>query len=272
MSQHQYPPSSDPQQQVQHPAPQQPTPPGVRRIAVRLPVSPPRLTYALLAAIVLIYLYTMTLTSAAAQNEFLGNWAKINEAIRDGEYYRLFTSMFLHLSLMHIVFNGYALYIIGRDVEALFGHARFAIIYFLGGLSGSLASFVFTDAPSVGASGAIFAVFGAEMVYFYQHRKLHGEMGRRHLNQLLILMLVNLALGAFSQATAYKIDNAGHIGGLIGGVVLAWFIGPHYDVQADPAVLGGHRVVDLNPVQRWALPSLVYAAALAAVMAYAVSA
>ncbi|HML24827.1 MAG TPA: rhomboid family intramembrane serine protease [Aggregatilinea sp.] len=271
MSQYQNPPTPDhdqpsPQRQVPQP------PPGFRRVAVRLPVSAPRVTYVLLAVIVLIYLYYMSLSSAMAQNEFLANWAKINDRIRDGEYYRLLTSMFLHLNLMHIVFNGYALYIIGRDVEALFGHVRFALIYFLGGLSGSLASFVFTSAPSVGASGAIFAVFGAEAVYFYQHRRLHGEMGRRHLNQLIVLMVVNLALGVLSQATTYKIDNAGHIGGLIGGVVLAWFIGPHYDVQADPAAEGGHRVVDLNPVQRWALPSLIYAVTLAAVMAYAVAA
>lgn len=271
MSQYRLRPTPD-QRQPAPPPQQTPPPPGFRRVAVHLPVSSPRLTYALLAVIVLIYLYYMSLTNLVAQNEFLAQWAKVNEAIRGGEYYRLLTSMFLHLNLMHVVFNGYALYIIGRDVEALFGHVRFAIIFFLGGLSGSLASFVFTSAPSVGASGAIFAVFGAEMVYFYQHRRLHGELGRRHLNQLIIVMLMNLALGVFSQATAYKIDNAGHIGGLVGGVVLAWFIGPHYDVQADPAAEGGHRVVDQNPVQRWALPSLIYAAALAAVMAYAVSA
>jgi rhomboid protease GluP len=179
--------------------------------------------------------------------------------------------MFLHLNITHIVFNGYALYIIGRDVEALFGHVRFAIIYFLGGLSGSLASFVFTDSLSVGASGAIFAIFGAEMIYFYQHRNLHGEAGRRHLNQLIMLMVINLALGAFSTATSVRIDNAGHIGGLVGGVVLAWFIGPAYNVLFDPTAESGHRVVDENPVQRWALTSVLYTVALVAALVYAVT-
>ena len=80
-----------------------------------------------LAVIILIYLYSMTLSSPMARVEFL-RWAKVNDAIRDGEYYRLFTSMFLHLNLMHIPFNGYALNIIGRDVEGLFGHLRFAVI------------------------------------------------------------------------------------------------------------------------------------------------
>lgn len=243
----------------------------VRRIAVQLPVAEPRLVYGLLGVIVLIFLYSFSL-SPVERNLFFSDWAKVNPAIRDGEYYRLFTSMFLHLNLTHILFNGYALYVLGRDVESLFGTARFAVIYFLGGLSGSLASFVFTDAPSVGASGAIFAIFGAEMVYFYQHRALHGERGRQHLNQLVILMVINLALGFFSSATTFRIDNAGHIGGLVGGLVLTWFIGPHYNVQADPTAEVGLRVVDQNPLQRWAMASVVYALALAVALVYAVTA
>jgi len=252
----------------QPPSPETP-PPGFRRVAVRMPVAAPYLTYFLLGIIALIYLYFFSL-SPQRQIDFLTQWAKINEAIRAGEYYRLVSSMFLHLNLMHIIFNGYALYIIGRDVEALFGHLRFAIIYFLGGLSGALASFIFTSSPSVGASGAIFAIFGAEMVYFYQHRHLHGEAGRRHLNQLIVLMLINLGLGLFSTVTDFRIDNAGHIGGLVGGVVLAWFIGPAYNVEFDLA--GGHKVVDENPIQRWAIPSVLYAAALVVALVYAVSA
>ena len=243
----------------------------VRRIAVQMPVAEPRLVYGLLGVIVLIFLYSFSL-SPVERNLFFSDWAKVNPAIRDGEYYRLFTSMFLHLNLTHILFNGYALYVLGRDVESLFGTARFAVIYFLGGLSGSLASFIFTDAPSVGASGAIFAIFGAEMVYFYQHRALHGERGRQHLNQLVILMVINLALGFFSSATTFRIDNAGHIGGLVGGLVLTWFIGPHYNVQADPAAEVGLRVVDQNPLQRWAMASVVYALALAVALVYAVTA
>ena len=254
-------------------APEQPPQPqpGMYRVAVRMQLAEPRLTYALLGLIVLIYLYFFSLSSTR-QVQFLTDWAKINPLIKDGEYYRLFTSMFLHLNLMHIVFNGYALYVLGRDVESLFGTARFAVIYLLGGLSASLASLVFTSAPSVGASGAIFAIFGAEMVYFYHHRALHGAAGRRHLQQLIILMFINLGLGAFSTATGFRIDNAGHIGGLVGGVVLTWFIGPSYQVERDPAADGGYSVVDQNPIGRWVLPSVLYAVGLVAAMAYAVSA
>jgi rhomboid protease GluP len=245
---------------------------GLRRVAVRMPLAEPRLTYALLAVIVLIFMYFLSLPFEG-QSEFLTRWAKVNDLIREGEPYRLLTSMFLHLNLMHILFNGYALFVIGRDVEALFGHVRFALIYFLGGLSGSLASFVFTDAPSVGASGAIFAIFGAEMVYFYQNRKLHGEMGRRHLNQLIFLMLLNLGLGFFSSATSgFRLDNAGHIGGLVGGVVLAWFIGPEFEVAQDASTVTGLRVVDRNEPRQWAGVSLAYAVGLVAMTVYAVAA
>jgi rhomboid protease GluP len=240
-------------------------PPPRRRIAVQLPVSEPRLTYILLAVIVLIFVYMFNLPTRQ-QDLFLQDWEKINDRIREGEYYRLFTAMFLHLNLLHIFFNGYALYILGRDVESLFGTIRFAAIYFLGGLSGSLASFIFTAAPSIGASGAIFALIGAETVYFYHHRNLHGEVGRRHLNQLLFLVVINLVLGFSSPL----IDNAAHVGGLVGGVILAWFIGPAYVVKADPET---HTLVveDENPIEKWALPSLLYTVGLALAIVYAIT-
>lgn len=246
---------------------------SARQVAVFLPLAKPRLTYVLLAINILIFMYYFSLPTPD-QYRFLFDWGKVNEQIRAGEYYRLFTSMFLHLNLTHILFNGYALYVFGRDVEGLFGPARFAIIYFLGGLSGSLASFVFTSALSVGASGAIFAVFGAELVYFYVHRDLHGAAGRRHLSQLTFIMLLNLGLGFFSTtgATGFRIDNAGHIGGLAGGLVLAWFIGPAYRVHSDWTIEGGYRIVDDNPVRRWALPSVLYAVGLAVMIVFAVSA
>jgi rhomboid protease GluP len=254
-----------------------PNPPGPqqrRRVAIPMPVVEPRLTYALIGVIVLVFMYYLGLPTTIKRTMFLNDWAKINPAIRDGEYYRLLTSMFLHFNLMHIVFNGYALYVIGRDVEALFGHVRFALIYFLGGLSGALASFIFTSAPSVGASGAIFAIFGAEMVYFYQNRDLHGQAGRRHLNQLIILMVINLGLGFLSttDGSRFRIDNAAHIGGLVGGVVLAWFIGPTYSIARDPSAESGHRIIDQTPIQQWALSSVLYAAGLLVAVIYSVTA
>ncbi len=255
------------------PGSEQQPPEGVHRIAVRFPVSQPRLMYVLLAVNVLIFLYYFGL-GKQEQLQFLLDWGKVNEFIADGEYYRLLTSMFLHLDLSHMLLNGFALYIFGRDVEALFGTPRFAVIYLLGGLSGSLASFVFTDGLSVGASGAIFAIFGAELVYLYHHRELHGKNGQRLFSRLLVFMVLELAIGFIGEVGigGFRIDNAGHIGGLVGGIVLAWFIGPAYSVHRDPDIENQLRIVDENPFKRWALPSFLYALGLVVIMAYAVSA
>ncbi len=246
---------------------------GIRRIAIRFPVAQPRLTYVLLGVNLLIFMYYFSLPQID-QLRFLIDYGKVNEAIVAGEYYRLFTAMFLHLDLSHMLLNGLALYIFGRDVEALFGSVRFGIIYLLGGLSGSLASFVFTDGVSVGASGAIFAIFGAEIVYLYHHRDLHGTGGRNLLTRLIFFMVLELSIGFIGEAGIgnFRIDNAGHIGGLVGGVVLAWFIAPAYRVMRDPAHPDHLRIVDENPFKRWRLPSLIYALALGVVIVYAVAA
>lgn len=247
--------------------------PQPRQMLVRLPTSRPILTYLLLGINVLIFAYYFTLPDLR-QTQFLYDWGKINSLIRDGEYYRLFTAMFLHLDLAHIFFNGWALLSLGRDVEGLYGTPRFALIYLLGGLTASLASFVFTNALSVGASGAIFAIFGADMVYFYLHRDLHGQAGRQHLSQLVFLMVLIMAQGFISAAGIgeFGIDNAGHVGGLVGGIVLAWFISPAFKIEPDPSVASGLVVVDENPVERWALIAGVYGVALLMITAFAIAA
>src|SRR5690606_30425031 len=118
--------------------------------------------------------------------------SRAHEVLVQGQYHRLFTAMFLHAGLLHIFFNMYALYLFGSILEPLFGHLRFIIIYLLGGLTGSVLSVVLGDpnppfaqmvfaGASVGASGAVFAIFGAEMVFIYRHRALLGERGRAQL-------------------------------------------------------------------------------------------
>lgn len=265
-------PTPPPGQSPQDGEPGRQPPPGFRRIAVSFPLTRPRLMFILLGINLLIFMYYFSLPRLE-QIEFLLEWGKVNEFIVDGEYYRLFTSMFLHLDLTHMLLNGFALYIFGRDVEALFGTPRFAIIYFLGGLSGSLASFVFTDGVSVGASGAIFAIFGAELVYLYHHRELHGKNGQRLFSRLILFMMLELAIGFIGSTGIgnFRIDNAGHIGGLVGGVVLAWFIGPAYSIRRDPVVENQLRVVDENPFERWALSGFLYAVGLVAIMVFAIS-
>lgn len=242
----------------QHLPPSEHQQPARRQIAI--PYTSPLLTYLLLGIIVLIYILTANLSDAAL-NAFFLRWAKINAAIYQGEYYRLLTSMFIHLDLMHVFFNGYALYLFGSDVERLFGHLRFAIIYFLGGLSGSIASLLYTDAPSIGASGGVFAVFAAMGVYFYHHRHLYRDRARMRIIQMLVLAGISIVYGFIPDT---RIDNAAHIGGLLGGFVLAWFISPELELQdADTPT---PRVVDVNEAEQWIIVPVVYTIAMVAVV------
>ena len=240
----------------------QPTPYDEQPIRVRvtIPTVEPILTYILLGAIVLIYLLTQSM-SPRELDIFFQNWAKINNRVYEGEYYRLLTSMFLHLNLTHILFNGYALFLFGREVERIFGHVRFAIIYFLGGLSGSVGSLLYTDAPSIGASGAIFAVFAAMGVYFYHHRQLYGQSAQVRLTQMAVLAIINIVFGFIP---SMRIDNAAHIGGLLGGIVLAWFICPELKLEGISSM--EPEVVDVNKPENWIVVPVIYAIALVIVV------
>lgn len=130
------------------------------------------------------------------------------------QYWRLITATFLHASLLHILFNMYALYLFGYLVENAFGKARFIAIYFVSGFLASVASFLFinVNAPGVGASGAIFGLLGAWVAYNYRRRG--SRIATMYLQNAMFLIVINLILG-FSIP---NIDNSAHIGGLIAGM------------------------------------------------------
>jgi len=250
----------------------EPTRPPTRRPGLYLPLAPPYVTHVLLAINVLVYALGYLLPDAGRQL-FLVGASRTYEVLVLGEVHRLFTAMFLHANLMHLFFNMYALYIIGRNVEGLCGHFRFLLIYLLGGLTGSLLSVAlgptspWQGAPSVGASGAVFAIFGAEMVWLFRHRRLLGAVAGRQLRSLLMLLGINLALGLLSSlgATGIRIDNRAHLGGLAGGLALTWAIGP---VFRPPLLSGGFQLRDSNPLRAgWWLAALYALAYVALVVA-----
>ena len=156
--------------------------------------------------------------------------AKVNAYVADGQYWRLFTAMFLHIGVIHLLFNLYALNALGPLVEGYFGPVRFIAIYLLGGLFGSLASYAFSPAASAGASGAIFALAGSTTVYFLRYRDNFGARGRAILYNMLVVLAINLVFGLAQPG----IDNWGHIGGLVGGVLVTAGILPRY---RPPAVI-----------------------------------
>lgn len=145
--------------------------------------------------------------------------ANLDVLVKNGEYYRLLTSMFLHSGLLHLFFNMYALYIIGPQVENFFGKTKYLIIYLLSGISGSLLSVAFNvNTVSVGASGAIFGLFGALLYFGYNYR---GYLGNVIKSQILPVVIINLIFGFISTG----VDVAGHIGGLIGGIIVSSVLG-----------------------------------------------
>jgi rhomboid protease GluP len=175
----------------------------------------------------------------------LGMGAKINQAILASEVWRLGTAMFLHVDLLHIGFNSYALLAFGLQVERPYGRPRFLLMYCLSGLTGSALSFLLSPHPSVGASGAIFGLVGVTGAYLYRYRD-RLIAGRARLGNILSIVAYNLIYGFLVPA----VDNWAHIGGLLAGLTLGWFLAPRYQtVRPDP--LGPPQLVDRGSPLHW---------------------
>jgi rhomboid protease GluP len=130
----------------------------------------------------------------------------------------------------------YALIIFGSELERRFGHARFLLLYVLGSFGGNVLSFMISPNPSLGASTSIFGLLGAEIVFFYQNRKLFGAGARRALQNAIAVAGINLLIGL-----SPGIDNWGHLGGLLAGLIFTWFGGPNLILQGQYPIL---KVVD----------------------------
>ena len=176
----------------------------------------PYITYALIAINVLLYLIPILLD----KYEYIINaFCVYGPSIRAGEYYRLITGIFLHGSLIHLFFNAYALYVIGSQIENYFGRIKYLIIYLFSGLMGAIFSMIFGgNIASIGASGAIFGLMGALLYFGYHYRVYLGNVLK---TQLIPLIIFNLFLGFILNG----VDNFAHIGGLIGGVLIAKAVG-----------------------------------------------
>jgi len=204
-------------------------PPKPQTVAVSLPAIPPSVTYAILGVTVFVYLLQLLSRFVFGTDLLIEYGAKANEYIRTGELWRFFTPMLLHDSTglpLHIGFNMYALYIFGIGLERRYGHGRFFLLYILSGFAGAVFSFLFSSAYSIGASGAIFGLIGAEGIFLIQNRKLFGAQVGKAINNVIFVVAINLFLGL-----SPGIDNWGHIGGLMGGLIFAWFAGPHWRVE-----------------------------------------
>jgi len=200
-------------------------PPGAVRVSI--PESTPYITYTLIALTVFAYLLQMVSQWLTGTDILAGLGVKFGPAIRQMQLWRLITPLFLHGSILHIGFNMYALFVFGRGMEARFGRTRFLALYFLGGFAGNVFSFILTPAASLGASTAIFALLGAEGIFLFQNREVLRGRASRAINNLVFMAVINLMFG-FSVS---GVDNWGHIGGLLGGLLFSWFGGPVWKVE-----------------------------------------
>jgi len=192
-----------------------------RQVQVRIPQVKPIVTYILLGVTTTIFLLQMASQYLLGEDYLIAYGAKVNSLILQGQLWRFITPVFLHVSLTHIAFNMYALFVIGRDLERHYGHTRFAVLYFLGAFAGNVASFWMSAKPSAGASTALFALIAAQGVFIYQNRKIFGSQSARMLSNVILVVVINLALGL-----SPGIDNWGHLGGLVGGTIFAFLAGP----------------------------------------------
>jgi membrane associated rhomboid family serine protease len=177
----------------------------------------PILTYVLIGIIALVQLGAMASGANATGSQFGGSelisdGAVSRPAVADGEIWRLLTSGFLHAGLLHLMFNGFALYVLGTMLEPAIGRLRFAVIFFVSLLAGSFgALLVEPDALTVGASGAIFGLMSAAIVV----------MRNRGINPMESGLGLWLGINLVFTFAIPGISIGGHIGGLVGGALAA---------------------------------------------------
>ena len=206
-------------------------------------------TWLLLAINLIVWIVMEARGGSENQDVLLAFGAMFGPLIASGEYWRLFTAMFLHVGAMHLIFNGIGLLLFGRLAERIFGIYRFVIIYLLAGLSGSVASYAFNNvAIGAGASGAIFGILGALAAFYLIRRDTLGDMGRQNLVGLLVIAAFNLVFGF----TVPGIDNWAHLGGLVGGILLGLLLAPHYKAVSMGFFGGSTKIVDTTSLlKRW---------------------
>jgi len=175
-----------------------------------------RPTFVLISLNILFYLYTSVAGGNFLNTNFnmIVTYGQVNFEVLQGAYWQLLTSMFVHANIAHIAGNVLFLLIFGLRSEEMFSLPEYLAIYFLGGLTGNLLSLLLLqpDIPSVGASGAIFALFGAATIY-----------ARRSLSQSIIGALI-YAFFLLFLSSGPGVNNFAHIGGLVAGLVIGYIV------------------------------------------------
>lgn len=196
--------------------------PEPQTISFRLIQGKPTVTYILIGLTAVVYLMQALSKWRYGVDYPMAFGAKISPYISYyHQYWRLITPIFLHGSLLHILFNMYALFTLGPSLEHYYGHWNFLRFYLISGFAGNVLSHVAAPkAVSVGASTALFGLIAAQAMFLYKNRRILRNY-KRALQNIGFVIVMNLAIGLSG-----GIDNWGHLGGLLGGGLLAWLCGP----------------------------------------------
>jgi membrane associated rhomboid family serine protease len=194
----------------------------------------PLFTTSLVMAIIAVHLMVFALEQSIWDGRILGPFpdmrtkallvfgARFTPAISAGEPWRLISCIFLHGDIMHLGLNMVALFGLGRICEAVYGPVRLSWLLLISGLSGSALSMYGGTPLSVGASGAVFGLLGAGVVFGLRYRHhLEGPLKRVFGRGLMPWVILNISIGLFVP----QIDNLGHLGGLAGGAIMALILG-----------------------------------------------
>jgi len=258
---------------------------GPRTAPLAIPLARPLVVYVLTAINVLVWLLTTfyavfnykTPLGTAAMGDGLGLEVALrrfggmdSSLIAEGQWWRIFTVMFLHAGIIHLGFNSWALIVLGGEAESLFGRWKFLLYYLLSGLGGSIASLLINRPElSVGASGAIFGAIGLLAGYYWRHRNDLGAAGRSRFFNIILVIVLNMALST----SVARIDNWAHTGGLIGGLLLGLLLAPAYVVRQEVEAEGrGEREAVVRSQPGLQLATLAsFALLLIALFAFALS-
>ena len=182
----------------------------------------PTFTYVFLAANIIVFLLMAFAGGTTNETTLMAFGVKSNPEIDQGQWWRFITPIFIHIGILHLLFNSYALWIVGPQVEKLYGGAGFVFLYLLTGIAGVVGSYLYHPYfISAGASGAIFGLFGVLLVFGIRYRKsIPPDFKRAVGTGVLPVIVINLIIGF----TIPAIDNSAHISGLLAGAALALIV------------------------------------------------
>lgn len=184
----------------------------------------PIITYTIMVVCVFLFLFLVIFDGNSLMEIDADSLVKFGGNIgiytKSGEYFRLFSSIFLHVGIIHLLCNMYSLYVIGPQVESFYGKFKYLFVFLLSGITGGILSLAFSslNVVSVGASGALFGILGAICYFGYHYRVYLGNVLK---SQIIPIIVLNLMIGFMVSG----IDNFAHIGGLIGGIFAAMAVG-----------------------------------------------